>query len=222
MEVFSSSHTGAIYGSLIYRNENYAVRLLSQGLAYTINNINHENFCEDEELILLEQEAKESRVGIWARENPIFEENFFSKSKIWELKKIYSVKISAIVNEKSIFVHLLDNSKDLERVVEDIQDLALSKSLQKLEASKIESGTLCLAMFSDDLEWYRAKVTSIKKIPETNEVQYNVFFIDYGNSETVEYSSLAIMPANMLEIKPLAIRTSLAGITLPRKNHEMY
>ena len=50
------------------------------------------------------------------------------------------------------------------------------------------AGNLLLAQFSHDKVWYRARVTSIIE-PDENEAEgkllYDVFFIDYGNSETV-------------------------------------
>lgn len=214
----STNHTGSLLGKIFYKDENYGALLLSRGLAYTIQNPFHSNYCEDDELLLQEQEAKENRVGIWAKEKPVFEENFFRKKDAWQRDIIYDVKISSIVNESCIYIHLMENNKDLSFIDEEIKEIVLTQSLEILKPTMIFPGMFCLARFSEDLKWYRARVTSVNA---TNE-SYNVFFIDYGNSESVKSKSLAVMPASLLEIEPQAIRVSFVAVTLPKNYHEMH
>lgn len=54
------------------------------------------------------------------------------------------------------------------------------------------------ARYSIDNTWYRAKITSL---PESRLV--NIYYIDYGNSETLPWDQLRVLYEHFIEIPPL-------------------
>lgn len=61
-------------------------------------------------------------------------------------------------------------------------------------------GELFVAQFSDDNEFYRARI--LEQLPTKQSLQYRVLFIDYGNQALVD--KLFVLPAELAKQKPLA------------------
>ncbi|XP_050294112.1 uncharacterized protein LOC126734498 isoform X2 [Anthonomus grandis grandis] len=95
-----------------------------------------------------------------------------------------------------------DQSEDVYNLSSDIQDVV--SRLPTLTEFKV--GMPCLAPFSEDNDWYRARITGIK----TADLGYvDVLFVDYGNSEAVPTKNLkAILPQHM-ELNQLCWEASL-------------
>lgn len=93
------------------------------------------------------------------------------------------------------------NSEDLDRIEKLTQDAG--KSQERPTALNI--GDVCLALFSDDNQWYRALVS--KKNGDT----FTVVFIDYGNESEVTITNTRLVPRNLLEQPPQAFLSTLHG-----------
>lgn len=75
----------------------------------------------------------------------------------------------------------------------------------------IKKNTICAARFKLDGNWYRAKI--IRGIGKN---QYEVEFIDFGNSDTVNGDDLKRLPQELLNFEATAKECSLAYIRVPR------
>uniref|UniRef100_A0A8C2A723 Tudor domain-containing protein 1 n=1 Tax=Cyprinus carpio TaxID=7962 RepID=A0A8C2A723_CYPCA len=71
-------------------------------------------------------------------------------------------------------------------------------------------GTVCCSLFSEDNQWYRAKVLAY-----SSEDRVCVGYIDFGNSEEVELNRLRPISKELLALATQAIPCSLAGIKCP-------
>uniref|UniRef100_H3DPS0 Tudor domain-containing protein n=1 Tax=Tetraodon nigroviridis TaxID=99883 RepID=H3DPS0_TETNG len=69
----------------------------------------------------------------------------------------------------------------------------------------LDPGRPCLALFSDDNQWYRAQVT------RRHGDRLRVVFIDYGNEADVEVTSARALPRALLQRPPQAFLCSLGG-----------
>ena len=65
------------------------------------------------------------------------------------------------------------------------------------------NGQPCVALFSADSQWYRAKVQSLA----VNTVK--VLFVDYGNTEVINHKELKCMDSKYLKLPVQAIECSL-------------
>lgn len=63
------------------------------------------------------------------------------------------------------------------------------------------------ARYSIDGHWYRARITSL---PEARLV--TVFYIDFGNSETLPWDELRVLNKELIKTPPLAIKASLIDV----------
>jgi staphylococcal nuclease domain-containing protein 1 len=71
-------------------------------------------------------------------------------------------------------------------------------------------GELCAAQFTDDRQWYRARV---EKVSGSN---ISVFYIDYGNRAIVDSSHCAALPSSFAADKPYAHEYAMACVQLPK------
>lgn len=72
-------------------------------------------------------------------------------------------------------------------------------------STSLEPGSPCLALFSDDNQWYRAQVM------HRRDHEVHVVFIDYGNEADVEVKSVSPLPRALLQRPPQAFLCSLGG-----------
>lgn len=108
----------------------------------------------------------------------------------------------------SITCQLKDDASELEALMKEIVEFVSSESSP---SSFIVGGPL-LAKFSQDNLWYRAEVLSHND-PDNVEV----FFVDYGNSETVSVAAARSIPGQFLTLRRQAITFRLAtksGVTM--------
>ena len=72
-------------------------------------------------------------------------------------------------------------------------------------------GTLCAALFSADDRWYRVRVMG-----NAGRGEYDIKFIDYGNTEVLNENTLRKLPAHLLAFEPQAMEAQLAYLQVPR------
>lgn len=73
----------------------------------------------------------------------------------------------------------------------------------------MQVGLPCCALYSEDEAWYRAVVTAV------GPTGADVFFVDYGNAETVPLESLRALPPGLLALPRQALRCTLRDLQAP-------
>ncbi|KAH8038673.1 hypothetical protein HPB51_002817 [Rhipicephalus microplus] len=97
-----------------------------------------------------------------------------------------------------------------------VQDISQMPELALLQANlhtlcaisgghKPTQGETCAALFADDGQWYRARVTSLGST-------CTVYFIDYGNVAEVPCESICRLPDQCKELPPQAVRCRLHAV----------
>lgn len=69
-----------------------------------------------------------------------------------------------------------------------------------------ETGTPCVAKFSDDKRWYRGEISKVE------DDKVSVYFVDYGNTETVDKSAVKAANANYMSLEVQGVKCSLSGV----------
>jgi len=85
----------------------------------------------------------------------------------------------------------------------------LSQEEPGTESHKPTFGELVRAQFSADNAWYRAKCQG------EVDGEYKVFYVDYGNSETIPASKIRKLPEKFATLKPQAAESHLAYVKPP-------
>lgn len=93
------------------------------------------------------------------------------------------------------------NTDDLDGIGKLAQLAGKSQELP----TTLNVGDICLALFSDDNEWYRALIRN-----KTGD-KFTALFIDYGNEAEVTIKDTRLMPRSLLEQPPQAFLSSLYG-----------
>jgi staphylococcal nuclease domain-containing protein 1 len=101
--------------------------------------------------------------------------------------------------DKKSFVHIDDDMA--------VFDESTAKDLEK----PIRKNTICAAKFSDDNQWYRARIEKT-----LGKGKLDVYFIDFGNKDQLEASELKQLPQTLLEYNPVARHCTLAYIKTPK------
>lgn len=97
------------------------------------------------------------------------------------------------------------NSEQLDKICLAAQEYGNSNETQPVQIDRLGPGSPCLALFPDDLMWYRARL-----IRKCNDM-VSVLFIDFGNESDISASSVKALPCNLLESPPQAFLCQLEG-----------
>ena len=118
------------------------------------------------------------------------------------------IVITEVTNDLHFYGQLIENGQKLEQLSSQLKN-ELETRPPVPGAYTPKAGDLCVAKFSVDNEWYRAKVLSVSSAGNVT-----VLFVDYGNKEQMQATKLAQIPAGFETLAPQANEYSLALVQL--------
>ncbi|CAG8762154.1 19201_t:CDS:10, partial [Cetraspora pellucida] len=215
IEVENVDKVGGFIGSLwLNKTENFATLLLQEGLA-TVHSFSADQSPYSRELYAAEQIAKDEKKNIWSFQDSglISETNDTATADEAEPRKEYvDVVVSEIVSGGHFYVQVVNDSniRNLEKMMSDFGFHHKSTTAIS-NFDKIKTGQIVSAQFTEDDQWYRARIR--KNIPEKESVE--VVYIDYGNSETIPVSRIRSIPDNFKQLPPHAYEAMLSFLKVP-------
>ena len=114
-----------------------------------------------------------------------------------------SVLITHVDSPSVISCQLQNYAKSLESISSKIVELAETSS-RTLTHPTI--GSACIAKFREDDTWYRARVLS------TSSLHVNVYFVDYGNTDSIALTDTRIITEDLLELPETCISCTLHDV----------
>lgn len=117
----------------------------------------------------------------------------------------FSVVVTHIQSPDKIVVQKVEHA----RVIQNLQ-MNVKTHCSQIPASNLfrpAPGTVCCASFSEDKQWYRAKVLAY-----ISEERVCVGYLDFGNYEAVDLNNLRPISQSLLAIPMQAMTCGLAGI----------
>ena len=117
-----------------------------------------------------------------------------------------SVYVSHVENPSVIYLQLVKQEVDLQELMDMIEVTYANLSDEDLCLKNPQTGEACIAKYSADSVWYRARITNLD-----NE-DINVEFVDYGNSEKSSLANLKEITPELLANEPMSIKASLKGV----------
>ena len=109
------------------------------------------------------------------------------------------VYVSHTDSVASFWCQLARLSDQLDEVMAKLEEQCKSGT----EVGSFLNDMACAAKFSEDGQWYRAKISAT--YPDSVEV----LFVDYGNTEKVNTSDICLLSDELVDIQPLAIQCEL-------------
>ncbi|GBO12385.1 Tudor domain-containing protein 1 [Araneus ventricosus] len=118
--------------------------------------------------------------------------------------QLLSVTVSFVESPFKFWCQLVDEADLLEKLMSDIESQYMNEGAHPIDAAALAPGAYCMAKYSADEAWYRARVKSCGL------EKYEVVFIDYGNSEATSLDQLAAILPEFLTTPPLCFECRLA------------
>ncbi|EAA11810.3 staphylococcal nuclease domain-containing protein 1 [Anopheles arabiensis] len=197
-------------------NVNLSVALVEEGLAevhFTAEKSDYYRVLRD-----AEARAKAQRKNIWKdyvekaaaeEEKDEIEDTPDVNTPVERKVKYESVVVTEVTPELQFYAQHTDQGAKLEELMTKLrQDFKAMPPVTGSYAPK--RGDMCAAKFSEDNEWYRAKVEKVEKGGNVT-----ILYIDYGNRETVPSTRLAMIPPTFISEKPFAHLYVPALLLLP-------
>ncbi|EGT54560.1 hypothetical protein CAEBREN_06656 [Caenorhabditis brenneri] len=221
LEVESTDKNGNFVGYLFVspdgnasRATNLSEALVENGLAtlhFTAERSGHYNA-----LLAAENRAKKAKKNIWANytEEQQQEEVEVQQADTSERKQNYrQVAVTDVAPGALRFsAQNIEDGPKIEKMTAEMRQ-AISEHPPLAGSFSAKRGDLCVAKFSQDGQWYRAKVESIRA------GQAEIVYIDYGNRETVDAAKLAQIPAGFASFPAGVKEYHLALVKLPNEDY---
>ena len=227
IDVENTDKVGGFIGTLYVNRENFAKLLLEEGFA-SVHAYSAEQTGNANELFAAEKKAKEERKGIWKDYDPNAEEgsdaaaaeepatNGTTTNGDVPLKKDYrDVLITHVEPTGRLKLQIIGpGTANLTTLMSSFQKFHATPSNSAGLPGPPKAGDIVAAKFSADNEWYRARV----RRNDREAKRADVLFIDYGNSETLPWSSLR--PLNQPQfstqtLRPQAVDAALSFLQFP-------
>ncbi|XP_075584310.1 staphylococcal nuclease domain-containing protein 1 [Pelecanus crispus] len=186
VEVESMDKAGNFIGWLHIEGLNLSVALVEQALSKV--HFTAERSPYYKALLAAEEAAKQKKEKVWSHYEetpveevvPVLEE----KERTANYKPVF---VTEITDDLHFYVQDVETGAQLEKLMENMR--AEVGSHPPVEGSYApRRGDFCIAKFVDG-EWYRARVEKVESAAKVH-----IFYIDYGNKETLPATRLAALP----------------------------
>ncbi|VDM95711.1 unnamed protein product [Thelazia callipaeda] len=215
IEVENMDKSGSFIGYMFIHTEqgvcNMSVALVEHGLASV--HFTAEKGAYYSQLCAAEERAKKAKLGIWAKwieEDAIMQAELASavekEDRVINYRKVVVTDVQK--GNFKFAAQAVDDGQKLEQMMKDLRE-ELKNKQPIIGAYTPRRGDLCIARFSVDNLWYRARVEGIKG----KKVQ--VLYVDFGNREVVDLTSLATLPVGFAMQPPGAREYQIAFLQMP-------
>lgn len=229
IDVEATDKIGAFIGTLYINRENFAKLLLEEGFA-SVHKYSAEQSEHGGELFAAEEKAKVAKKGIWKDYDPSIEDgvedlnlngattNGHTDSSA-PVKKDYRDVVVTHIDPATAHLKLQligpTTSAALTTLMATFAKYHHSPpSSEKSLPNPPKAGDLVAARFSEDHEWYRARI----RRNDREAKKADIIFIDYGNTETLPWSELRPMTQpqfSLAKLKPQALDAALSCLQFP-------
>ena len=229
IDVEATDKIGAFIGTLYINRENFAKLLLEEGFA-SVHAYSAEQSQHGPELFAAEDKAKAAKKGIWKDYDPFIEDGVEELNlngtttngdvdSSAPVKKDYRDVVVTYIDPATAHLKLQligpTTSGALTALMAAFANHHRSPpSSEKSLPNPPKAGDLVAARFSEDREWYRARI----RRNDRDAKKADVLFIDYGNSETLPWSELRPMTQpqfSLGKLKPQALDAALSFLQFP-------
>ncbi|GLB05574.1 hypothetical protein AtubIFM57258_000863 [Aspergillus tubingensis] len=221
IDVETIDKVGGFIGTLYVNKENFTKVLLEEGLA-TVHAYSAEQSGHATEYFAAEQRAKEARKGLWHDWDPskdIVEDeeepansNNNTDTEVSQRRKDYRDVMVTYVDPTTGRVKVQQigtGTSALTELMSAFRSFHLNKANDTPLPGPPKAGDFVAAKFTEDNEWYRAKV---RRNDRENQ-QAEVVYIDFGNSEVLPWSRLRPLSQPQFSVQKLRAQAADAVLS---------
>lgn len=238
IDVEDTDKVGGFIGKLYVNRENFAKILLEEGYA-SVRGYSAEKSGNAAELNAAEQKAKEGHKGLWVDYDPSQEQSEANGDESAPVNSSNGddaapAQAAPSRDYRDVLITHIDEQCRLK--FQQISPsttgalAALMTAFRNFHASPSASTSAALpnppkageyvaARFSEDGDWYRARIRRNDRDAKTAEVVY----VDYGNSESVPWTSLRALSQQQFTpqaLRPQALDAALSFVQFPLANSQ--
>lgn len=225
VDIHDMDKVGGFIGDLFINRENFAKILVEEGLA-SVHAYSAEKSGNAAELFGAEKRAKEDRKGLFHDWDPSQDQEADEEetaeaapeSEVSLEKKPTDYRDVVITNidgnGKLKIQEIGKGTASLETLMTEFRKFHIDSKNSKPLSDAPKTGEYVSAKFSEDGQWYRARVRANDRTTKQSEVVY----IDYGNSEKIAWTSLRPLEQAKFgaqKLKAQAVDASLSFVQLP-------
>ncbi|EPS37508.1 hypothetical protein H072_8785 [Dactylellina haptotyla CBS 200.50] len=223
IDVEAIDKANGFIGTMYVNRENMAKLLVEEGLAQ-VHAYSAEQSGHGPELFAAEKSAKEARKNLWQNWTPDQDEETAREPSgvaedanvTYTKKQDYKDVVVTNADETGrLKVQLVGSGTDqLEKLMADFRIFHSSKSNDTPLSAPPKVGDIIAAKFSEDGSFYRARVRRVDRDAKKADVLY----IDYGNSESVPFTSMRPLTQTQFsttKLKPQAVDAVLSFCQFP-------
>lgn len=198
IDVHNIDKVGGFIGEIYVNRESFAKTLVEDGLA-TVHEYSAEQSGNAAELFAAQDRAKAARKGLWSdwdpsqdREEepsvPVHGNGTSGDATPVERQRDYrDVVITNIDEDGKLKLQVIGSgTSNLETMMSQFRSFHLNPTNNVGLPGDPKTGDFVSAKFSEDGQWYRARIRANDRAAKIAEIQY----IDYGNKEKIPWSKL--------------------------------
>ncbi|KAK9400402.1 staphylococcal nuclease domain-containing protein 1-like [Crotalus adamanteus] len=186
VEVEGMDKAGNFIGWLHIEGVNLSVALVEQALSKVHFTAERSNYYKP--LVVAEAAAKQKKEKVWSQyEEPPVEDVVTTAEEKERTANYKPVFVTEVTDDLHFYVQDVETGTQLEKLMESMRgEIAGCPPVEGAYTPR--RGDFCIAKFVDG-EWYRARVEKVESLAKVH-----VFYIDYGNKETLPSTRLATLP----------------------------
>ncbi|XP_058143631.1 tudor domain-containing protein 15 [Dasypus novemcinctus] len=139
-------------------------------------------------------------------ETDVLKVGFPIKTVEMEIETSYIAFVVYVLNPSNFWVRINDHQNEFQDIMKNINKFYHMCENDELILRNPEPGLFCCARYSKDKHFYRAVITEI------NGYKIDVYFLDYGSTDSVPFFDVKILLPEFCEFPALAMCCSLAQI----------
>lgn len=223
IDVHNIDKVGGFIGALFINKESFAKILVEEGFA-TVHSYSAEQSGNSNELQAAEMRAKEAKRGLWENWDPSLDvpeeddsapTNGSTDAPVTREKDYRDIIITHVDETGKMKLQVIGTGTSaLETLMTQFKSFHLSPTNNSPLPGPPKTGEYVAAKFSEDGQWYRARVRANDRPAKEAEI----VFVDYGNSEKIPWSRLRPLSQPQFstqKLKPQAIDAVLSLLQLP-------
>jgi staphylococcal nuclease domain-containing protein 1 len=223
VDVHNIDKVGGFIGEVYINKVSFAKILVEEGFA-TVHAYSAEQSGNATELLGAEQRAKDARKGLWvdwdpsmdATEEEVAPASGSNGDAVIPREKDYrDVVVTHIDESGKLKLQMIGTgTAALETLMSKFKSFHMNSANNKGLEGPPKAGEYVAAKFSEDGQWYRARIRANDRTAKEAEVVY----VDYGNSEKIPWSRLRPLSQPQFttsSLRPQAVDAALSLLQFP-------
>ena len=225
VDIHDMDKVGGFIGELYINRENFAKVLIEEGFA-SVHGYSAEKTGNSAELYGAEKRAKEGHKGLWHDWDPSQDETGEEQDTTEAVDDSQTTVDKKPTDYRDVIITSIDQNgklklqeigkgtSALETLMSEFRKFHLDSLNNKPLTDAPKTGEFVSAKFSADGQWYRGRVRANDRTAKKSEV----VFVDYGNSESIPWTSLRALDGGRFgttKLKAQAVDASLSFVQLP-------